>query len=81
MLRASLRFSPSAGDRSKRALVAAADVDVVSSLEADAAAIAEQLAEADGAAAEFTPELALLDAAEAELADEGRSLSALGRRG
>ena len=33
-------------------------MDVVSSLEADAAAIAEQLAEADAAAAEFTPRLA-----------------------
>ena len=62
----------------ERALVAAADVDVVSSLEADAARISEQLTETEAADSEFVPELAVLDLEETELADLGRSLQALG---
>jgi chromosome segregation protein len=62
----------------ERALIAAADVDVVSSLEADAARLSEQLVEAEEAAAEFAPELALLDSAEADLAEAARSLMHLG---
>jgi chromosome segregation protein len=62
----------------ERALMAAADVDVVSSLEADAARLAEQLEQAEAEAIEFTPEIALLDAEEADLAQEANAIEALG---
>ncbi len=62
----------------ERALLAAADVDVVSSLEADAAHLAEQLGQAEAEAAEFAPELALLEAEEADLEAEARTVAELG---
>ncbi len=62
----------------ERALLAAADVDVVSSLEADAAGLAEQLEQAEAEATEFAPEVALLQAEEADLEDEARTIAALG---
>lgn len=61
----------------ERALAAAADVDVVSSLEADAARLTEQLAFAVGELEGFEPELALLNAEESALVEEGRSLESL----
>jgi chromosome segregation protein len=60
-----------------RALEAAADVDVVSSLEADAARLAEQLVTAEGEASSIAPDLALSDANEAELAQRDADINSL----
>ncbi|MFZ0666510.1 MAG: AAA family ATPase [Acidimicrobiales bacterium] len=61
----------------ERALAAAADVDVVSSLESDAARLTEELGQTDTAVGELRSELAILASQEAELLQEGRTLETL----
>ncbi len=61
----------------ERALLAAADVDVVSSLESDAARLVEQIAAAETEEAELVPAISAIEIRESELAEEAVGLRAM----